>query len=268
MLTKFLITAIGLYLLGLVLLMLFQRGLMYFPDPNLPAPPRSATQVDIEGRPAWYRAPAEPDAPIYLFFHGNAGNLAYFWPVMQQLTADGAGLLMPEYPGYGGARGPVTEATLIEAGEAAYRLLRAQGVAPARIILYGLSLGSGVAVQLAHRQPAAGLILEAPFSSALDIARWRFPIYPVDWVMQDRFDSLALIGEVHLPLLVIHGTADRVIPYRFGQRLFAAANSPKTMLTVEGAGHNDLFEQAETRRAVALFSGEVIARSDDRAAAE
>jgi uncharacterized protein len=235
------------YVLLLGLLIVFQRSLMYFPDQNLPLPPDGATLVSITGSgglalPGWYKAPASDDAPVYLWFHGNAGNLSYFWDKAVMLTAGGAGLLLPEYRGYGGAPGKPNEADMVRDGQAAYDFLIGQGISADRIVIYGLSLGTGIATQAAAHRPARALVLEAPFSSTLDVAQWRFPIFPIGLFMQDTFNSVASINERGgVPLLIVHGTADVVVPYRFGERLFEAAEQPKQHIGIEGGGHVDLF---------------------------
>ena len=104
-------------------------------------------------------------------------------------------------------------------------------------MLAGESLGTGVAVALASRSEVAGVLLDAPYSSTVDVAAERYWMFPVRWLMKDTFHSDERIGNVRAPLLILHGEADRTIPIRYGERLFALANEPKTFLRVPGAGH-------------------------------
>jgi fermentation-respiration switch protein FrsA (DUF1100 family) len=153
-------------------------------------------------------------------------------------------VLLTTWRGYSGNPGRPTEQGLYTDGRAALDFLAAQGIPPGRTALYGESLGAGVAVALAAEFAAGALVLESPFSSIADVAARKFPIFPVRLLVRDRFDSLAAIGRVRAPLLVLHGEADDVVPVDLGRRLLAAANPPKTGHFVAGAGHNDLHEFA------------------------
>ncbi|MBV6632461.1 MAG: alpha/beta hydrolase [Alphaproteobacteria bacterium] len=235
------------YVVLLGFLALAQRSLMYFPDQDLPAPPSDFTATSYQSHdgltiPAWYRAPQNDAMPVILFFHGNAGNLSYFVDKVRPNTADGAGLYMAEYRGYGGAPGSPTERDLVVDGLSALEALEAKGISPDRVVLHGLSLGSGVAVQVAAQRakdgkPVAAVILEAPYSSTLEIAQWRFPVFPVGLVMRDTFKSTVFIADIGAPLLILHGTRDGIIPQRFGRKLFDAAVEPKTFISLEGENH-------------------------------
>ena len=239
------------YLVLFIALTVFQRSVMYFPDRNVPSPPTGVSEVTVTADdgleiPAWYQPPAHDDAPIIVWFHGNAGNVSYFWPQARLLTLNGAGLLLPEYRGYGDAPGSPSEAALVSDGKAFVADLIEQGVSPDRIIVYGLSLGSGVAVQVAEHMaandmPVAGVILESPYSSTLDVAQWRFPVFPVSLVMKDTFKSTDLIERIDARLMILHGDQDGIIPHRFGQKLYAQAVEPKEFVTIAGGGHVNLF---------------------------
>ncbi|MEO0393695.1 MAG: alpha/beta hydrolase [Pseudomonadota bacterium] len=239
------------YVVLLLALAVFQRSVMYFPDRNVPTVPTGAELITVTSDdglaiPAWYQPPAYDQAPVIVWFHGNAGHLGYFWPQAVALTRQGAGLLMPEYRSYGGAPGKPSEAALVADGKAFVNALKSQGLPSDRIVLYGLSLGSGIAVQVAHNEaknnePVAGVVLESPYSSTLDIARWRFPIFPVSLFMKDTYKSTDFIDKISAPLLVLHGDADGIIPYRFGQKLFRQAAAPKEFVTIPGGGHVNLF---------------------------
>ncbi len=195
---------------------------------------------------AWVLPPRPADVPWpwVLVLHGNAGNLATPGRPEhdQQLQRLGLGVLALDYRGYGLSGGVPSEAGLYADATAAYSYLRdTLHVPPARILIYGHSLGSGVAVELATRVAAAGLIIEGAFTSVPDRAAEVYPWLPVRWIGHNRFPSLARIGSVRMPVLIIHGRDDQTIPIAHGRRLFQAAREPRTFLEVAG-GHDDAFE--------------------------
>ena len=148
--------------------------------------------------------------------------------------------MLASYRGYGGNPGTPSEAGLAADARAAVGWLADRGVEPDCLVLYGESLGSGVAVRLASQTPVAAVLLESPFSSVADVAQALYPIFPVRALLHDRFDSVARIADIGAPLLVMHGEADRTVPVRFGRRLFDAAAEPKEAWWVAGGGHVDL----------------------------
>ena len=189
---------------------------------------------------SWYFRAARADRPTVLFLHGNAGDIGNHLPFAKFLIQAGYGVLALEYRGYGGNPGKPREAGLIEDGRAAFAFLKAQGIPDAGVVLYGESLGSGIAVALAAEHPVHALILRSPYSSIADVAAIQLPYIPARWLVRDRFDSLAKIGRNKAPLFIFHGADDMLIPLAVGRKLFEAAPEPKTWLTVDGAGHNDV----------------------------
>ena len=186
----------------------------------------------------WVESPGSHVATLFL--HGNAGNLTHRTNHMLAIREAGSSVLVLDYRGYGRSEGRPSEAGLYADAEAAYEHLLAAGYTPDRIVLHGESLGTAVAVELASRRPCAGLILEAPFNAAREVARG---VLPVLGPMVIRcFDSRERIKRVHVPLLVIHGDRDTIIPPALGRALFEAANEPKTFWSVPGADHNALRE--------------------------
>ena len=151
-------------------------------------------------------------------------------------------LMLVAYRGYSGNAGAPTEQGLYADARAALDWLNAHGVVDSSIVAYGASLGSGVATKMAAERELGAVVLEAPYTSTVDVAALRFPLVPVGWLMKDRFESLARIDAVTEPLLVMHGDRDTVIPQYFGRRLFAAAHAPKEGFWPHGVGHNDLFD--------------------------
>ena len=186
----------------------------------------------------WVEAPGSSLATLFL--HGNAGNLTHRTGHLRAIAEAGSSVLALDYRGYGRSEGRPDEAGLYADAEAAYRHLLAAGYTPERIVLHGESLGTAVAVELASRRPCTGMILEAPFNAASEVARG---VLPVLGPMVIRcFDSRERIKRVRAPLLVIHGDRDTIIPQPLGRALFEAANEPKSFWSVAGADHNGLRE--------------------------
>jgi fermentation-respiration switch protein FrsA (DUF1100 family) len=176
---------------------------------------------------------------VLLWFHGNAGNLSHRADLMLTLAKTPAQVFIVDYRGYGRSEGRPSEKGLYLDAEAAWRYLtNERKVVPGRIVLFGDSLGSAVAIDLATRVPAAGLIVQSGFTSARDMAARHFPFVPRPLV-RTRMDSLAKIPTVQGPKLFIHSPQDEVVPYELGRRLFEAAGEPKRFLEIPGASHND-----------------------------
>lgn len=233
---------------GLAALFLLQRSFLFpiptreriapaaagFPD----AEEHVLTTADGERIILWHM-PAKPGRPVILYFHGNGDFLAGFFGRFRELIADGTGVVVPAYRGYAGSSGAPSEAGLLKDAAAAYAFTTAR-YSPDRIVAWGFSLGSGVAVALAAGQSVSRLILEAPFSSTVDVAASLFWYMPLRLVMRDQFRSDERIERVKVPLLVMHGTDDYAIPIRFGERLFALAHEPKRFVKIPGGGHENL----------------------------
>jgi fermentation-respiration switch protein FrsA (DUF1100 family) len=233
---------------GLVALMyLAQRSLMYFPE-SVRTKPADAGFPDAEevfldtadGEKiiAWHVAPHQ-DKPVIVYFHGNGASLRYRVRRFRALTADGTGLIAVSYRGFGGSTGSPSEKGLILDAEAAYQFAVARYPAT-RIVLWGESLGSAVAVALAAEKPVARLILEAPFTSAADVGAAAYPFIPVRLLIKDAFHSDERIGAITAPILVIHGDHDHIVPIKFGERLFSLIKSPKRFVRIPGGRHRNL----------------------------
>jgi hypothetical protein len=243
---KWLIAAVLIYGGFVALLYVAQRGMMYFPD-TARTPPAAAglpqaeevtlTAQDGEKLIAWHVRPAE-GRPIILYFQGNGGGPSLRVRRFRNLAADGFGLLALCYRGYGGSTGSPSETGLLLDGAAAYEFAASHYGAD-RIILWGESLGTGVAVALAAERPVARLLLESPFTSTADIAAATYPIVPVRLLMKDQFRSDERIAKVTVPVLVLHGVRDGVVPIRYGERLYGLIRSPKRFISLPNAGHND-----------------------------
>ena len=233
---------------GFVALMyLAQRALMYHPE-TFRTPPIVAGLFDVqelvldtadgEKVIVWY-APPKRDLPLVLYFHGNAGSLRSRADRFRALTDDGTGLAALSYRGYGGSTGRPSEAGMIADAQTAYAFAAAR-VPAERIVVFGESLGTGVAVALAATERIGRLVLESPFTSAVDVGARAYWYLPVRLLMKDPFRSDQRIGQVTAPLLVLHGERDQVVPIALGERLFALANEPKRFVRFAAGAHVNL----------------------------
>jgi fermentation-respiration switch protein FrsA (DUF1100 family) len=248
-LAKFAVFALCAYAAILLGAYLGQRRLMYFPD-RMRTPPTAAGLPDVAERVldtadgerliAWY-GKARSGQPTILYFHGNAGSLANRAPRIERFMAEGWGVFMLSYRGYSGGTGSPTEAANVTDALLAYDTLVAAGVAPASIILYGESLGSGIAARVAAERPAGGLILDAPYTSIVEVAKGAYPFLPVDVLLKDRYETHKIIAKIKIPVLVLHGERDEVIPVSMGRELARLANEPKRLVTFPNAGHMDIY---------------------------
>jgi uncharacterized protein len=224
-----------------------QRDFLYLPQSTRTSPAaagfHSAEELvlraaDGERLIAWHVPPRE-DRLIVIFFHGNGDVLASRVQRFRDIISDGTGLLALSYRGYGGSSGFPTEPGLLRDAAAAYEFAAAK-YAPQRIVVWGFSLGTGPAVALASRRQIRKLILEAPYTSVVDVAASVLPLLPIRLLLKDQFRSDEQVGRVTAPLLVMHGERDPGISIRFGERLFALANEPKRLVRFANGGHDDL----------------------------
>jgi fermentation-respiration switch protein FrsA (DUF1100 family) len=214
-------------------------------DAGLPAAEEIVLDTaDGEKVIAWHVPPRE-GRPVVMFFPGNGDVLATRVARLRTLTEDGTGLLALSYRGYGGSSGHPTEKGLLLDAAAAYAFVAAR-YPSARIVVWGFSLGTGPAVALAAARPIGKLVLEAPYTSTVDVAAAILPFFPVRALMKDQFRSDALIGKVNVPLLVMHGERDPGISIRLGERMFALANEPKRMVRFPLGGHENLDDYGAT----------------------
>lgn len=241
-------------------LFLGQRAILFRPDRTVPdiarieLPGLAATRLataDGLSLLAW-TLPGGADAPVILYLHGNAGHIGYRAERIRAIAAMGWGGLIPEYRGYGGNPGQPSEAGLRQDAAAALAALRAQGIAPGRIVLWGESLGSGLAAWLAARHEVGAVVMETPYTSIAAIAKQRYPFIPVDMLLKDRFDSLAELPGIAAPILVAVAGRDRIVPPSMGHDLHAAARAPAELWVAPEAGHSDL-RQHGLVEAIAAF---------------
>ena len=253
------LTVVGTFLLMLLALVGCQRDLLYFPSetaatPNWPGLEIVALQSepDLEVR-HFYVPPPAPEGPVVVVFHGNAGHAGHRVRKFQKLLEAGIGVFFAEYRGYGGNPGEPSEDGLTADALAVMAYIDTLGVGPDRIVLYGESLGTGVAVKMAVDHSVAGVILEAPYTSIAEMAELRFGGLPLGWLVVDAWETAGRIEQVNTPLLVVHGEADRVIPVQMGRQVFDLAPEPKAALFHPAAGHNNLFRYPEVVERVIAF---------------
>jgi hypothetical protein len=270
--------AVLIYLGLLVLLRLFESNLIYFPgNQRVLIPPPSWLGLPVERveiptedgvKLVGWVIPTQSDSSSLwlLICHGNAGNLSEFnrphhYAGLRQL---GLSLLAFDYRGYGESDGVPSEQGLYRDVDAAYRFLReTRGVPADRIVIFGHSLGSAVAIDLASRHPAAGLIVEGALTSATDRGRELYPYIPIRWIARSRFSSIDKVSGITVPKLFLHAAGDDVIPPAHGRRLFEAAPQPKTFVDLHG-GHGDAFDvdSAQYFGSIAKFLQHLAARSE------
>ncbi|GAA6211386.1 alpha/beta hydrolase [Hyphomicrobiales bacterium 4NK60-0047b] len=260
---KIVLALFSLYM-GIALALFFlQRKLVFSPDPTYVSPDdielKGINEVVLKSKDglklySWY-AKAAANKPTFLFFHGNGGNVANREEKFRQLMAQGYGVFMLGYRGFGGSEGKPSEEAFVKDAFVAYDYLRdVAKIDEGQIVIYGESIGSSVATQLAARVEAQALVLEAPMSSVTAVAQARYPYLRVRPFLRDRFESDRHIANIAMPLLVIHGDDDQVIPLEFGKDLFSAAVQPKEMKVIPGAGHNDLYEHPLVEEVVRFLS--------------
>lgn len=249
------------YLAAVALLAIFQRSFIYHPprQPLDEATLRARGYVALD-RPAtgpsalWFAAASHGAGRVVVFLHGNAGEVAGSLDKVEPLRQQGHGILLVEYPGFAGVAGAPTEASIVAMGSAGLDALAQRGVAGGALVLWGESLGTGVAVALAAERRVGAIILEAPFTAVADRAQEIYWWTPARHLVHDRFDSRARIDRIAAPLLILHGERDAVTPASHGRRLLAAAREPKRAIFYPQGGHTDLTEHGMTEAIIAFIA--------------
>lgn len=247
-----------------------QRRLMYHPDQTVAVPsdygyssikPIWLETEDAAQVYAWWKPPADNEKPVLIYYHGNAGHLGSRADKIRDYANAGYGILLQTYRYNAGAGGQPSEADLYADGRAGLNFVLKQGVSPDRVILYGESLGSGIAVNLAvgHAEaqaPVGAVVLEAPYDSIAKVAQGHYWYTPALWLVQDRYESDAIVDRIGAPLLIVHGKQDRVIPLSHAESLFAAASDPKKLVVIDQASHNDLYDHGMASVVMAFLSAQ------------
>jgi fermentation-respiration switch protein FrsA (DUF1100 family) len=244
------------YLVVLTVMMLLENRLVYHPysAAELWQAPTGLQVEDVtlkgsgdQSIHAWW-CPTDnwtPQQGALIYCQGNGGNLSMRVEALKQWLHQGhTSILIFDYPGYGRSEGSPSEAGCYAAAQAAYGwLIETKHVPEERVLIYGASLGGGVATDLASRNPHRALILLMTFTSLPDAAGWHYPWLPTHWLMRNRFDSISKIGRCSGPIFIAHGTADRVVGFHLGERLYAAAPEPKRFMSIPGGGHDEMLPE-------------------------
>jgi uncharacterized protein len=241
---------------------LAQRKLQYHPNMI----ERQPTDVGLDGFEqiildtqdgerilSWYHPPSE-DRPTILYFHGNGHGISDRAEKLRAFVKNGFGILAVSYRGFEGSTGSPSETGFMIDANTAYNWLQAKTLSTENILLLGESMGTGVAVQLAAKRPVRAMVLEAPYANAVDVGAQVYWFMPVRLLMKDQFRSMDFIKNIHIPILMIHGNKDQVIPFTQGQKLFAAANEPKQFIELDGAGHGMIFDPETWSKEAAYFN--------------
>jgi fermentation-respiration switch protein FrsA (DUF1100 family) len=237
----------GLYIVACATMYFAQRSILFPADTRDVAldvasvPNASVVELqtsDGETLKAWWVPPSSADKPVYLYFHGNAETLRSRDGRFGLLTADGEGLLGLSWRGYGGSTGSPSEAGFKQDALAGYEWLRMQGIDSGRLIIFGESIGTNIAVWLSAMRESAALVLDSAYTAIYKIAQQRYPWLPVSLLSRDPLDSMQWAGQITVPAFVFHCTGDRVVPYAMGQELFGAlASIDKHFETIERECH-------------------------------
>jgi uncharacterized protein len=236
----------------------WQREIVFLPTPTVLQTP---AQVGATYQPlsipvgaagfvaAWWLpstfTQSAPAAVLYL--HGNEGNLAREVDRLDALRRLELPILAIDYRGYGQSSGPApSESRVYDDAAAAWDyMIHSMGLDPSHVVIYGHSLGGAVAAELALRQPGAcAIVLESTFTSMADMGRLRYPMFPIDWLLNQRFDTVERVGRLRQPIVLVHGTHDDIVPVAMGERLLAVAREPKRLVLVDSAGHEDALQNA------------------------
>lgn len=246
-----LLSLAGIFALIVIVGRLLHRYFIYIPDRTRVDPKDAGLQgveevvfraADGTKLIAWY-LPAQAGRPTLLYFTGNSGNTANRASKIKAIAGDGYGVFMLNYRRYGGSEGRPSESGITADAVSAYDTLRGLGVAPHDIVAYGESLGTAVATRLSLQRHVEGLVLEAPFTSIVDVGKLMWKYFPLDLIMADQYRTIERIGAVTAPVFIVHGGRDAVIPLDQARHVFHMAVEPKNMVVVPQAGHNDLFER-------------------------
>ena len=234
-LLEIIVGILAIYTLVLILLFIFQRNLMYHPDENNYFGDK--LEINIEkvkintsdniNLLAWFHKKDLKKFKTIVYFHGNAGKLENRIHKLNHFKDMNVNFLIIAWRGFSGNEGKPSEEGLYEDGNSSIKWLKNLGLTEKDIIIYGESLGTGVATEIAQNNNFAGLILETPFTSMIDAAKNFYPYIPVDLILKDKYKNNLKIKNINIPLLVMHGEADQIVPFWMGKKIYEIANKPK-----------------------------------------
>jgi fermentation-respiration switch protein FrsA (DUF1100 family) len=232
-----------LYVAAVILLFAYQRDILFAgagePADRLPAGTiyRADTVRERDGQrlTIWRAAPSRAGAGTLVFFYGNGGSLPDFTGIGAVFHREGMGIVLASYRGYSGNGGSPGEAGLMADARA---VLATIPKADGPIVLWGQSLGTGVAARMAAEHRGTGLILQSPYTAIVDIAAHQYPFFPVRWLMRDPFNTASLVTRIRMPVLILHGTRDPVVPFAMGEELARRFGPQARLVPVIGGGHD------------------------------
>lgn len=249
---------------GKLVILWMEQKMLYYPHKALESTPESLRLAyedvyiqtqDGQKLHGWW-IPAKPKAYTVLYFHGNAGNISHRLHRAKFFQDMGWNLLIIDYRGYGKSTGRPDEKGLYLDAQAAYAfLMKEKGIKPKQLIVYGKSLGGAVAADLCAQQPAAALVLESTFTSTTNMGRMMFPWFPVHLVLSQKYDTLSKLPRLKLPMLIVHGRGDDLIPFSHGEMLFREALEPKQFVPFWGEHNDEVYvSSGEYRKVLAGFA--------------
>ena len=239
------------YLILIILLFIFQRSFLYFPAKekvdNVYFLNTGLEEISLKTKDglvlkSWIKKPKSQDEYTILVFHGNGGHVGHRVNKFEPFIDAGYGLFFLEYRGYADNPGKPSEKGLLYDALAAIEFLSKNKIKSEKIILYGESLGCGIAVKLSSEAEFAATVLEAPYTSIADVAQKHYWYLPAKWLIFDQYNIIDIINTIRSPLLILHGEKDDVVDISFGKKVFSAAKEPKELLFIPNANHNNLFE--------------------------
>ena len=236
------------YILLVIVVFFFQRNLLYHPsvdnyikDQNVTEPTEiekvkitTRDNIDLLG---WFYNRDIQKFKTILFFHGNAGSLKNRTYKLNHFKDLKVNFLIFAWRGFNGNKGKPSEIGLYKDAESAIRWLKMKGINEKDIILYGESLGTGVAVEIAQNKNYAGIILESPFTSMVNMGKKHYPFFPVRFLLKDKFESYKKLNNISVPILIMHGKVDKIVPYDMGKKMYELANEPKFFYSQEYGDH-------------------------------
>jgi len=246
--TAIILVLISFYILLLSLVFLFQRNLLYHPsidnylENEVEKEPTEIEKVKIIiddniTLTGWFYKKNIKKFKTILFFHGNAGSLANRTYKLNHFKNLNVNFLIIAWRGFSGNKGKPTEEGLYKDAKSAVDWLNKKGVDDEKIILYGESLGTAIAVEIAQKKNYAGIILESPFTSMIDMGKKYYPFFPVNLLLKDKFESYKKIHNISVPILIIHGKVDNIVPFAMGKKMYELSNEPKFFYSQEYGDH-------------------------------
>ena len=246
--TTGILALVSFYVLLLIIVFFFQRNLLYHPSADnyindeVAKEPTEIEKVKITTKDkinliGWFHNKNLENSKTILFFHGNAGSLENRTYKLNHLKSLNLNFLIIAWRGFSGNKGKPNEMGLYEDAASAIKWLKTKGIEEKNIILYGESLGTGVVVEIAQNKNYAGVILESPFTSMVNIGKKHYPFFPVSFLLKDKYESYKKINKISVPVLIIHGKVDKIVPYEMGKKMYELANQPKFFYSQDYGDH-------------------------------